>query len=82
MSEIITNAHIIEALRQSLPPVFNRRAAQAALGDIINARTLANLDYLKKGPPKKYLGKNVVYERDSFLAWLEPRFSDVEGAHL
>jgi hypothetical protein len=82
MSEIITTAHIIESLRQNLPPVFNRRTAQTALGDIINARTLANLDYLKQGPPKKYLGKTVVYERDSFLIWLSPRLSDCgkEGA--
>ena|GEM_PF-961164 len=78
MSDIITIAHIIESLRQNLPPVFNRRTVQSGLGHIISARTLANLDYQKKGPPKKYLGKTVVYERDSFLAWLSPRLTDVE----
>ena len=82
MSEIISIAHIIESLHQNLPPVFNRRTVQIALGHIISARTLANLDYQKKGPPKKYLGKTVIYERDSFLTWLSPRLSDVERRPL
>jgi hypothetical protein len=46
---------------------------------IISSRTLSNLDSLKKGSPKMYLSKNVVYERDSFLEWPEPRLSDREG---
>ena len=82
MSANLTFDHIIESLRQNLPPVFNRRTAQSVLGHIISARTLANLDSLKKGPPKMYLSKNVVYERDSFLNWLEPRLSDQEGRSL
>lgn len=82
MSDTITIAHIIESLRLSLPPVFSRRKAQELLGHIISARTLANLDCLKKGPPKMYLGKNVIYERDSFLEWLSPRLSDQEGGSL
>jgi hypothetical protein len=82
MSEIISTNIIIESLRQNLPPVFNRRTAQNVLGHIISTRTLANLDSLKKGPPKMYLSKNVVYERDSFLNWLEPRLSDQEGRSL
>jgi hypothetical protein len=82
MSDTISTTHIIESLRQNLPPVFNRRTVQVALGHIINARTLANLDYKKKGPPKKYLSKTVVYERDSFLTWLSSRLSDTEGKAL
>jgi len=82
MSDFITTAHIIESLRQNLPPVFNRRTVQIALGQIISARTLANLDYQKKGPSKKYLGKTVVYERDSFLTWLSSRLSDAERRPL
>ncbi len=82
MPNNLTSDHIIESLRLSLPPVFNRRRAQELLGHIISARTLANLDSLKKGPPKMYLSKSVVYERDSFLNWLEPRLSDQEGRSL
>jgi hypothetical protein len=54
-------------LKSNLQAVFNRRAAQERLGNIISARTLPYLDSLKKGSPKMYLSKNVVYERDRFL---------------
>jgi hypothetical protein len=46
---------------------------QEVLGQAIKARTLANLDSLKQGPPKFRLGKDVLYERDSFLEWLMGR---------
>ena len=82
MNNNISTNQIIESLMSNLPAVFNRRTAQESLGNIISARTLANLDSLKKGPPKMYLSKNVVYERDSFLEWLEPRLSDREGEPL
>ena len=82
MANKIPTVQIIESLKSNLPAVFNRRTAQEGLGNIISARTLANLDSLKKGPPKKYLSKNVVYERDSFLEWLESRLSDKEGESL
>lgn len=82
MANKIPTVQIIESLKTNLPPVFSRRTAQESLGNIISARTLANLDSLKKGPPKKYLSKNVVYERDSFLEWLEARLSDKEGMSL
>lgn len=82
MANNVSTIQIIESLKTNLPPVFNRRTAQEFLGNIISARTLANLDSLKKGPPKKYLSKNVVYERDSFLEWLEARLSDKEGVSL
>ena len=82
MAKKIPTDQIIESLKSNLPAVFNRRTAQESLGNIISARTLANLDSLKKGPPKKYLSKNVMYERDSFLEWLEPRLSDNEGEPL
>ena len=82
MSNIIATDHIVENLRGALPTIFSRKAAQEYLGRIINARTLANLDCQKKGPPKKYLSKTVVYERDSFLDWLSARLSDEEGKAL
>ena len=82
MSQILATDLIIESLRNSLPPVFNRKTVQEMMGHIINARTLANLDCQKKGPPRKYLSKNVMYERETFLAWLEPKLSDKEGNAL
>lgn len=80
MPERLEISTIIQNLKNSLPPVFGRKAVQEYLGQIITARTLANLDCYKKGPPRKYLGKTVVYERESFLKWLETHFSDQEGA--
>ena len=82
MSEILATDLIIESLRNNLPPVFNRKTVQATMGQIINARTLANLDCQKKGPPRKYLSKTVVYERETFLTWLEGKLSDEEGNAL
>lgn len=82
MSEILATNLIIESLRSNLPVVFSRKTVQESLGQIINARTLANLDCQKKGPPRKYLSKTVVYERESFLAWLEDKLSDEEGNAL
>jgi hypothetical protein len=80
MNNNISTDQIIESLKSNLPEVFNRRIE--SLGIIISARTLANLDSLKKGPPKMYLSKIVVYECDSFLEWLEPRLSVREGEPL
>lgn len=82
MSEILATNLIIESLRSNLPAVFSRKTVQESLGQIINARTLANLDCQKKGPPRKYLSKTVMYERESFLAWLEGKLSDEEGNAL
>lgn len=65
----------LDNLRQALPPVFNRHTAEEVLGRAIKARTLANLDCLKQGPPKLRLGKIVTYERDSFLAWVAERLT-------
>lgn len=48
MANNVSTIQIIESLKTNLPPVFNRRTAQEFLGNIISARTLANLDSLKK----------------------------------
>jgi hypothetical protein len=79
---MLTIEEIIEKLCLELPPVFTRKTAEAKLGRIISARTLANLDSLKKGPPHKYLSNTVVYERETFLQWLRDRLSDTEGKPL
>ena len=73
---------IIESLRQALPPVFSRKETEKALGGILKASTLANLDSQGKGPPRKYLSNTVVYERGSFLVWLADRLSDSPGRPL
>ena len=79
---MLNTNEIIVLLRKTLPLVFSRKIVERALGGIISARTLANLDSKKRGPPKKYISNTVVYERDSFLFWLAARLSDHPGQPL
>lgn len=67
---------IIESLRTQLPSTFSRQVAAAHLAGIYTAGTLANLDWKKVGPPRERIGRCVMYERDSFLEWLESRFKE------
>jgi len=60
----------LDELRQVLPPVFTRTKASELLGGIISAKTLANLGIRKEGPPAFRSSRHVIYQRESFLAWL------------
>ncbi|GAB6035777.1 hypothetical protein JCM15519_03360 [Fundidesulfovibrio butyratiphilus] len=67
---------IIEGLRQSLPPVFGRRAVEEHTGGLLPAGTLRNLDSQGQGPEGVcYMGRHLVYEREKFLAWFEARLT-------
>ncbi len=67
---------IIERLRAELPPTFARTAVPKLTGEIISAGTLANEDSRGTGPEGVfYMGRKAVYERESFLAWLEKRLT-------
>lgn len=67
---------IIERLRAELPPTFARTAVPKLTGEIISAGTLANEDSRGTGPQGVfYMGRKAVYERESFLAWLETRLT-------
>ncbi len=70
---------VIEALRQELPVTFARSDAPKLIGHIYCYQTLANLDHKKMGPPSSKLGKRTIYERESFLAWLEARMRPNKG---
>lgn len=61
------------ALKKALPPTFSRKEAAAALKGVYTACALSNLDCKGKGPLKLRIGRVVVYERDSFVAWLRGR---------
>lgn len=65
---------IITALRQALPTTFSRQVAARHLAGIYTVSTLANIDSRKEGPPMERIGRCVIYERDTFLDWLESRF--------
>lgn len=70
---------IIEALHRELPTTFSRQEVSKHLAGIYSVRTLANLDCLKQGPPCERIGRCVMYERESFLVWLESRFKRKKG---
>lgn len=72
---------IIEQLTSILPATFTRREACRHLGGLFTPGGLANLDCEGAGPPRVRAGRAVLYEKQSFLAWLEGRFSE-GGSHV
>ena len=43
-------------------------------GGLLRPRTMANLDALKKGPPKFMVGGAVGYQVADLMAWISERF--------
>jgi hypothetical protein len=72
---------ILDSLRRELPPTFTRATAAKMLGGLFTAGTLANLDCLGKGPGGALIGHKMVYERDTFLAWIERRMNGGEDGN-
>ena len=70
---------LIERLKKDLPTAFGRTAVDQLLPGILSSKTLANLGSAGEGPKYFKHGKKVIYERDSFLAWLSKRIRKVEG---
>ena len=71
---------LITRLQAEMPPAFTRKVACQLLGGLFSPGTLANLDSAGEGPIGVRAGKAVLYERESFLAWLQKRMS-VEVTH-
>lgn len=61
----------LERLGKELPPLFGRPAINKLLPGVIEPKTLANLASLGEGPPFMMIRRKVVYDRDSFLKWLQ-----------
>lgn len=61
---------ILHGLEQSLPPTWARTQTPKLTGGIFAAQSLANYDSMGIGPPRAQLGKRVIYEKASFIAWL------------
>ena len=66
---------LITRLRAEMPPAFTRKVACQLLGGLYSPGTLANLDSSGEGPKGIRAGKAVLYERETFLAWLQKRMS-------
>jgi hypothetical protein len=64
---------ILDSLRRELPPTFTRATAVKMMGGLFTVGTLANLDCLGKGPGGVLIGRKKIYERESYIAWLERR---------
>jgi hypothetical protein len=63
--------HIINKLKESMPPVFTRKELPKLLGGILTVGHICNLDSSQQGPPRMRLKRHVIYERDSFLEWFK-----------
>ena len=62
-------AYIIQKLEDELPIIFARSEIARLLGGTITAGTLANLG--KNGLTYVLIGNKAIYERSSFLEWIE-----------
>ncbi|WP_419780314.1 hypothetical protein [Maridesulfovibrio sp.] len=60
-------------LLAELPPIIPRKELPKYLGNLISVGYMANLDSAGHGPESRRIGGHVVYERDSFVQWLESR---------
>lgn len=72
----MVTAEVIKKLKSELPPIFGRQAVPTLLPGIFKIQTLNNLHAQKQGPPSIRIGRKSVYERNSFLAWLETRMRE------
>ena len=72
----MSTSTIISSLSKSLPAVFGRSAIPMLMPGVISPGTLANLASQKKGPPCTVARGKVLYERESFLAWLSLWLTD------
>lgn len=67
----MSTSTIIFSFAKTLPAAFGRSAIPLLMPGIIAPGTLANLASQKKGPPPCTFARGkVLYERESFLAWL------------
>ena len=75
MSDITDNliSQLINNLRQNLPLTFTRQYIVERLGGLVSVGGLSNLESDKKGPNGIKCGRYVLYEKESFLTWLENR---------
>lgn len=61
----------LDMLKQECPPMFGRTSVPRLFPGIISEKTLANLACRGEGPPFLKMARRVIYERESFIQWLE-----------
>jgi hypothetical protein len=63
---------VITKLDDELQPFFSRADISKALGGILKARTLKNMDTQGKGPSVRMkIGNKIAYEKTSFIEWFK-----------
>ena len=67
---------LINQLSKDFPACFGRSEISSLTGGLIAGGTLANLAVAGEGPPFLRLGKKTVYEKETFLKWLESRMKE------
>ncbi|MCT4534768.1 hypothetical protein [Halodesulfovibrio sp.] len=63
-------------LLNDLPPIIPRKEVPKYVGNLISVGYLAHLDSAGQGPESRRIGGCIVYERESFVRWLESRTGD------
>lgn len=66
-------------LAEEMPSFITRKDISKYLGSYISARYLANLDSMKKGPPRCRIGHKVVYKKEDLISWLEARMQIIKN---
>jgi len=71
---------ILQSIAAELPALTSRKSASASLkkhADVsLSERTLANMDSVGTGPRGTHIRGRVMYERDTFIAWLRVYLSN------
>ena len=63
-----TNCDLRAALEKTLPEIVTRKEAANLTGGFLKAKTLANMDALKRGPARKIrIGRQVGYFKEDFI---------------
>lgn len=73
-TEITIKKNMLNDLHDKLPDYFTRKDISNYLGSIISRGTLANLGK-KNGPPYELIRNKALYEKKSFLNWLQNHFN-------
>ena len=71
----MSDQNIFQKLKENWPsPIVARHEVAKFSGGLLNPRSMANLDSLKRGCPGKItIGRRVAYSVDDLIKWMEGR---------
>lgn len=67
---------LLKTLERDLPPSFSRTSVPNFMPGLISSGHLANLSGRGQGPDFIRVGKQVMFEKYSFLEWLDKYLAD------